>query len=226
MYVNWKKMVIHYLKGMKHVINIDKQARFSSFFFILNSFIYVFLQFLGHISCQTLPNIADIEDQLQNIPGLEKFNASSVTEEDLEKLLKEKCVKAGGGEEAYLAIKNQKEELQECLENQVNTTEVQMEITEAKKTGSMDEVFGKYCKKFPEIYKCMANVTNNIRPCLEEAERETLNRSLELVQELKEFICYKDGDRIASKSSIVCKIETSYATLFLAQKKTANSFFF
>lgn len=67
----------------------------------------------------------------------------------------------------------------------------------------MDEVFGKYCKKYPEIYKCVEEVTEKVKPCLSAEEQKTLSKTLTIVGELKEFICFKDGDRIASKNRLL-----------------------
>uniref|UniRef100_V5I8Q2 Hemolymph protein n=1 Tax=Anoplophora glabripennis TaxID=217634 RepID=V5I8Q2_ANOGL len=66
-----------------------------------------------------------------------------------------------------------------------------------KKTGSMDEVFGKYCNKWPSIYACLDNVTLTARSCMDDKEEVAFNKSLQIVSELQEFMCFKDGDRLA-----------------------------
>lgn len=81
----------------------------------------------------------------------------------------------------------------------MNVTKLQEEVEESKKTGSMDEIFGKYCRKYPEIYQCVETVVEKIKPCLDPAEQSTMNQTLKIIGELKEFVCFKDGDRIASK---------------------------
>lgn len=63
----------------------------------------------------------------------------------------------------------------------------------------MDEVFGKYCKKVPEIMYCIKNVTEAAKPCFEDKEKESLKIGLNITESLINFMCYKDGDRIASK---------------------------
>lgn len=63
----------------------------------------------------------------------------------------------------------------------------------------MDEVFGKYCKKWPEIYGCLDNVTATARSCMDNKEEAAFNKSLQILSELQEFMCFKDGDRMASK---------------------------
>ncbi|RZC34399.1 DUF1397 domain containing protein [Asbolus verrucosus] len=131
--------------------------------------------FISPISCQNNNDIDGLEKQINSIPGLENFNSSKLpTEED-----------------------NQQTEVQTCIESHLNFSQIQLEVEEAKKTGSMDEVFGKYCKKYPEIHQCLEGVTDKVRPCLDLNEQDTLNKTLEIVQELKEFVCFKDGDRIA-----------------------------
>lgn len=76
---------------------------------------------------------------------------------------------------------------------------MQAELEEAQKTGSMDEVFGKYCNKWPQIYGCFDNATVYMRQCMDRNEEESFNKTLDIIKELKEFMCFKDGDRLASK---------------------------
>nr|CAH7742636.1 unnamed protein product [Callosobruchus chinensis] len=73
----------------------------------------------------------------------------------------------------------------------------QKELEKAKNTGSMDEVFGKYCKRWPDIQACFQNATSFARQCMDTKEQDAFNRSLTILQELQEFVCFKDGDRLA-----------------------------
>lgn len=155
--------------------------------------------------CQQLNDIN--EDDIKNKLGdagidtsnLPNFNASDIPVEQIKKSLQEKCAEAGADPSAVDDIQNQKDALQECLQAQVNVTLLQEEIEESKKTGSMDEVFGKYCKKYPDIYGCFDKVTEIAKQCMTDGEKKSLNLTMNIVKELKEFVCYKDGDRIASK---------------------------
>lgn len=97
-----------------------------------------------------------------------------------------------------------KDDLKSCLENQVNATVFQDELEAAKKTGSMDEVFGKYCAKTPTIKACVKNFTDSLGECLDSGEKNTLNTTLEVLKKLGEFLCYNDGDRLASKCCCCC----------------------
>lgn len=63
----------------------------------------------------------------------------------------------------------------------------------------MDEVFGKYCKKRPDLKECMLKTYNAAKPCLEESEINAINVTAQILSELGDFACFKDGDRIASK---------------------------
>lgn len=92
-----------------------------------------------------------------------------------------------------------KDELKTCIEGQINATVFKDELEAAKKTGSMDEVFGKYCAKTPTIKKCVGKFTDTLRECLDTNERNTLNTTLDVLKKLGEFVCYNDGDRLASK---------------------------
>lgn len=89
--------------------------------------------------------------------------------------------------------------MKECIEAQINVTVFQDELKEAKKTGSMDEVFGKYCRKTPAFKTCIKNFKDPLKQCLDENEKSTLETVLEVMKKLGEFLCYNDGDRLASK---------------------------
>lgn len=70
----------------------------------------------------------------------------------------------------------------------------------------MDEVFAKYCNKWPLIYGCFDNVTFYMRQCMDNQETESFNKTLGIIKELKEFMCFKDGDRLASKKVLTMNI--------------------
>lgn len=98
-----------------------------------------------------------------------------------------------------MLLQNAKDTFKSCVEAQINVTAFQEELNEAKKTGSMDEVFGKYCARTPAFKSCVKNLTDTLKECLEEDEKATLNTILEVLKKLGEFLCYNDGDRLASK---------------------------
>lgn len=132
---------------------------------------------------------------LENLPA--GFNASDVPSiEEGEELLKEKCDKNGNNESFDNAMMA-KEEIQFCLRNLVNYTQIQKEIEKAKPTGDLDTVFRKYCKKSPQLKYCMNNFTSAIEPCLDTNEKETKRVITNVTDALLNFICFKEGDRIA-----------------------------
>lgn len=85
-------------------------------------------------------------------------------------------------------------------------TVFQEELKEARKTGSMDEVFGKYCAKTPAFKKCVKNLTDTLKQCLDDNEKSTMDTVLEVLKRLGEFLCYNDGDRLASKCALIRKL--------------------
>lgn len=86
-----------------------------------------------------------------------------------------------------------------CYANEINIEVLQKELNESKKTGSMDDVFGKYCKKKSQLIHCWTNFSTVVEQCLSERERQTLSLLTNLTETLLDFICYKDGDRLASE---------------------------
>lgn len=71
-------------------------------------------------------------------------------------------------------------------------------MDKAKPTGDLDTVFGKYCKKTPVVIDCIKQFTTAMDPCLEPKEKESKEMVLNITESLANFVCHKDGDRIAS----------------------------
>ncbi|XP_044754779.1 27 kDa glycoprotein-like [Coccinella septempunctata] len=165
---------------------------------LLFTFAFIFVGAYAQISNEL--DVDDIKKQIgENIPDIDlgAFDESKIPQADeLDLIFRNKCdSKSGNG--TYDNIQSSKNAYQECISNFVNVTELREEIEEAKKTGSMDEVFGKYCKKYPELSNCTDSFLESIQPCLEDNEKKSLNMSIALTHKLKEFICYKNGDRLA-----------------------------
>ncbi|XP_060528512.1 27 kDa hemolymph glycoprotein-like [Cylas formicarius] len=165
---------------------------------------FVLFSILGLIGCQSLNDLDlnELEKTIKenggpDMSGLEgKLNDTKLNVEQVEKVLREKCEKQGAGD-AVESLKGQQEQLKNCVTTHVNASQIQDELEEAKKTGSMDEVFAKYCKKWPDVYQCVENVTSTVRQCMSDQEEKAFNKSLNIMQELQEFMCFKDGDRLA-----------------------------
>ncbi|CAG9862046.1 unnamed protein product [Phyllotreta striolata] len=169
---------------------------------------------VGFIKCQSLNDLdVDVKKTLEkaglgsDIGDLPDFNSSSIPNaEDIEAVLREKCAKNGAPDAIDLLMAEQADAI-ECIQNYINATKIQTELEDAKATGSMDEVFAEYCKKWPDIHECFDNATNIARQCLNKQEESALNKSLDILDELQEFMCFKDGDRLAmfiSEKGVEC----------------------
>lgn len=92
----------------------------------------------------------------------------------------------------------EKDIVKECFESRINVTAITEELDVAKQTGSMDEVFGKHCKKVPELLACEKSIADKFKACLEPSEADSMNVILNITENLANFMCHKDGDRLAS----------------------------
>lgn len=119
-------------------------------------------------------DLPDVEGpKLSDIPGFDSlpFNKSNLPDPaEVERVFREKCIKAGG-EEAFeaakvlnlydielwwtflynnkvwfLFIQNAKQRAEECLKGLIDFKQLTEEMEKAKPTGDLDEVFRKYCK--------------------------------------------------------------------------------
>ncbi|XP_066247853.1 27 kDa glycoprotein-like [Euwallacea similis] len=148
-------------------------------------------------SIQDNSDLSDVKKQLEegglNVPDLSN---TSIDPQKIENVLREKCERENAGESVDI-LKNQQEGVKNCVTLYLNSSEIQTELEEAKKTGSMDEVFAKYCNKWPNVYKCFDPASATVRTCLNQQEENSFNKTLDIVQQLQEFVCHKDGDRLA-----------------------------
>ncbi|XP_018321234.1 27 kDa hemolymph protein-like [Agrilus planipennis] len=142
-------------------------------------------------------DLQDLTKRVNEIPGFENFNQSSFLSSDTVDLIKQKCEKNGGEANIDLKFQSIRDELQACISDNFNVTQIQEEVEKAKSTGSMDEVFAKYCAKKELVYNCVSNLTETVNKCLDDEEKESMKLFLNVTDSLANFVCFKDGDRIA-----------------------------
>ncbi|KAF6209616.1 hypothetical protein GE061_015364 [Apolygus lucorum] len=111
-------------------------------------------------------------------------------------LLREKCLK-NGNNETYEKVVEAKSEFSSCVKGLFDYEKMQKEIDKAKPTGDLDTVFRKYCRKSPELKGCVETFLNASEPCLDEEERAHKSVALNITDSMINFICFKEGDRIA-----------------------------
>lgn len=135
-------------------------------------------------------------NEVVDIPGLKDLNITELPLDDAQSVLRKKCEK-NGGVGAYDAAKKGSAELFNCVKGLVNFTLLKEEMDAARPTGDLDEVFKKYCRKKPILKNCMANFTASIEPCLEPEERDNRKIVHNITEKILNFVCFKEGDRIA-----------------------------
>jgi len=159
---------------------------------------------LGILGCTHSQENLSADDVLQHvdnvvgdIPELKNVNTSALPNlEDAKNLFKEKCTK-NGGLNAFDDANRAQTEMVTCLQSLVNITELQAEMEKYKPTGDLDIVFKNYCNKRGTLRACVSNFTDTVQRCLDEKERENMKIVMNITDSLLEFICYKEGDRIA-----------------------------
>lgn len=169
----------------------------------LTTYIAVVL-LLGLIGCtcsqESLPSNDEVLHHISgiiNIPELNNVNTSALPSiEEAKNLFKDKCTK-NGGPTAFENAEKAQVEMVHCLQSLINITELQAEMEKYKPTGDLDIVFKNYCNKRSVLRACVTNFTNTVEHCLDVKERENKKIVLNITDSLLEFICYKEGDRIA-----------------------------
>ncbi|KAJ2938251.1 hypothetical protein O0L34_g17593 [Tuta absoluta] len=160
-----------------------------------------FLTGLLSLACaQSEPSVDDVYNNLP--PELQgKLNASDVEvlKNKSQELFKEKCEK-NGGPEAYESAQKAYEKFPTCVKDSLGLDDpkkLQEEIEAAKPNGAVDEVFKKYCQKTPEAKQCFKDMAESVKPCFKLDEQKNMQVVYNISEQLAEFICFKDGDRIA-----------------------------
>ncbi|KAK0083616.1 hypothetical protein PV325_008528 [Microctonus aethiopoides] len=161
-------------------------------------FIFIGLALCSHGNSQeTAPSdpaaaIMEKVSEIANIPGLNETASNQV--ENAKNKIKEKCEKNGGSFDKLSAAKD---EFETCLKGLIDVNLLQEEIEKAKPHGELDSVFHKYCKKNVTLIKCMTEFITVMEPCLETEERQNIHTLPNVTQSFLNFICHKEGDRIA-----------------------------
>lgn len=150
-----------------------------------------------------------------DIPELKNFNASALPIEQAANLLKEKCTK-NGGPKAFEDAQRAQIDMTHCLQSLINITELQAEMEKYKPTGDLDIVFKNYCGKRHVLRACVNNFTQTVEQCLDEKEKENKKIVMNITDSLLEFVCYKEGDRIAR----TCESSFIYNTTVMSKRHT------
>ncbi|KAK9737564.1 Protein of unknown function (DUF1397) [Popillia japonica] len=168
----------------------------------MKSLIVATLVILGSVWCQE--NLLDHLPDPANLPNLQDININDIETavvenytKDALQMLKQKCANVSGGDQVFNELENKAKSLQTFLVDTVNVTQVMLELEEAKKTGSMDEVFAKYCAKKPDVMTRLRDITETFKKCLLPDEQVSLERKLNLTEKMVHFLCEKDGDKLA-----------------------------
>nr|BAN20856.1 conserved hypothetical protein [Riptortus pedestris] len=113
-----------------------------------------------------------------------------------EGMLQAKCLKNGGNESFTTALAA-RDNFQQCVAGLVDITALKKEINAAKPTGDLDTVFKKYCRKTPTLKGCIQDLLDGTANCLADTEQTQMTVFQNITDSLMNFICYKEGDRIA-----------------------------
>ena len=105
--------------------------------------------------------------------------------------------KKNGAEDKVSDVEAAATSFVECGKSLFDADTIRKEIEEAKPNGALDEVFKKYCAKSPQLKTCIHTLVDKVAPCLESDLRENVGAINNATDQLLDFVCYKDGDRIA-----------------------------
>ena len=79
--------------------------------------------------------------------------------------------------------------------------------------------FTRYCAKTPELKTCIYTLLDGVSPCLDPKAQEHMTLVKNGTNQLIDFVCYKDGDRIAREYK-TWQNHNVYITLFILDMET------
>lgn len=142
-----------------------------------------------------------------------------------DEMLKEKCLK-NGNNETYDRFVEGKEEFRKCVQDLFDFDKMKKEIEQSKPNGNLDEVFHKYCSQKPKLKGCIESFLNVSEPCFDESEKSHKTTIMNVTMSIMNFVCYKDGDRIAlfvAEGGPEC-IENNFDNVMKCVNETASSY--
>ncbi|CAH1404820.1 unnamed protein product [Nezara viridula] len=138
-------------------------------------------------------------DALGNVelpPGMDKILSSLPNIDEGEDMFRDKCLKTGTNE-TYENATLAKQQFELCVSSLVDIKVLKEEINAAKPTGDLDIVFKKYCHKTPILKSCISDLLVGYEGCLKPEERGDVYILQNITDSLMNFVCFKEGDRIA-----------------------------
>ncbi|CAH2075498.1 unnamed protein product, partial [Iphiclides podalirius] len=127
---------------------------------------------------------------------LAEYHVSDDQRQQIKDMIKEQC-KKNGAEDKADDVEKAGKTFVECVKGLFDVNVLKSEIEAAKPRGALDEVFKKYCAKAPELKACIHTATDAVKPCLDKMATDNIKPFGEATDQLIDFVCYKDGDRIA-----------------------------
>jgi len=157
-------------------------------------FKYVLFSILISISLAREIDFSNLQslNAIPTIPG-GLLTASEHQEafDNLTSIVKDKCHKETGSDEAYGEIEKAAGTLKDCLTTIYDVEGIQKEFEEAQTKNNFGELFTKYCKTRPDLIKCFQSFADVTKKCLAEKEKESVDINIRIVDGLLDFVCEK-----------------------------------
>ncbi|XP_042857311.1 27 kDa glycoprotein-like [Penaeus japonicus] len=109
---------------------------------------------------------------------------------------KETCRK-NVGEDAVEAIEKSQQDLLPCFSSIIDMDKLRHEINRSIPRGELDLVFKKYCGRRESLMACVEDMFTSLERCMNDQERKDLQIARKAIDAGIDFVCHKDGDRIA-----------------------------
>ncbi|XP_034824227.1 27 kDa hemolymph protein-like [Maniola hyperantus] len=130
------------------------------------------------------------------IGALAEYQITDEQKNQYKDMLKQYC-KKNGAEDKVDEVQTSITNFADCMKAIIDADTLKKEIEEAKPKGALDEVFKKYCAKSPQLKTCIHTLMTGVTPCLDTTSRDNVGFANNATDQLIDFVCYKDGDRIA-----------------------------
>ncbi|XP_068226840.1 27 kDa glycoprotein-like isoform X2 [Palaemon carinicauda] len=144
-----------------------------------------------------LPAKLQVQGDLDDVRAF-TFPPDITGPDDIEQIgdWKDRC-RTRVGEQAVKDIEESQKNILPCITKIIKWDKLQHEINKSIPNGQLDLVFKKYCGRRESLMQCVEDMFAKLDVCMDEQERHDLNITRAAIDAGLDFVCYKDGDRIA-----------------------------
>lgn len=151
----------------------------------------------NQIQLPTKEELAAWIPALLNVPGFDTFDIDEFEAKFINQF-QDYC-EINGESKAFEIVNKSSEYFRGCASSVFDLTMFGQEIEAAIPQGGLDTVLKKYCDRVPRFKECGRHYNDAMDLCLDPEQKKKVINIRNNINELLDFACDNEGDRIGSK---------------------------